>query len=236
MQDLGSPNPETRKTAMEKAARQKADAMPVLLAILNPKFESDEFTRIGVLRALQNLAPLPDNAAQTIAWTAVFEKWPEVRREACATIRKLADDRAVREVIRYSMSEDKNVRNAGAWALREIDDNRVFLSLIRAMPSPSVTANMGEDNRGLGAPKYTLPVGPGGASMPIFAPEGNISGVAHDVSSPAADLMKLIAGKDLGNLAYSWLNWYREKTGDLSGNDPDAYNQKKSLRNRMNAQ
>ncbi|MGD0094638.1 MAG: HEAT repeat domain-containing protein, partial [Planctomycetota bacterium] len=140
--ELGAPEPEKRKAAREQVVQAKLDAPPVLLAMLSPKQNTDEPTRLGVVRALAECQPLSEQAAQTLGWTAVYDKYPEVRREACAAIRQLQDDRAVGEVLRHGLSQDPNVRRAAALALREIDDPRALAMLVRSIPNPSVTANI----------------------------------------------------------------------------------------------
>src|SRR5439155_11970054 len=141
-----------------------------------------------------------------LAWSAIFDQYPEARREACNVIRRTQDDRAIRQLIALSTTENGKQRGAGAVALHEIDDNRVLAALIRAVPMPSVNANVSEPVRNL-QPDYNLPMGPHGARLPIFLPKTEIQGTASDIDSPAAALLKMIAGKDLGNLPYGWINW-----------------------------
>jgi len=231
--DLGAPEPDKRKAAQAKVQQARSEAVPVLLAMLNPKQATDEPARIGALRAVADFTPLTEQAAQTLAWTAVHDKYAEVRREACVTIRQLQDDRAIREVLRYGFAQESNVRLAAACALREIDDPRALAALVRGIPTPSVTANVTAPNQPL-QPSYTLPVGPYGARMPIFLPQSGVTGVASDIGSPFADLLKLVAGKDFGNLPVAWINWYREKIGDVGTAERDAYRDHRSARERMN--
>lgn len=231
--DLGAPEPERRKTAQEEVKRAGLDALPVLLAMLHPKQETDEVTRIGVLRALASLAPLTEQAAQTLAWTAVYDAFPEVRREACVTIRQIQDDRAIREVLKYGLAQDPAVRRSAALALREIDDPRALAALVRAIPGPSVTANVALPNQYVDS-GLMLPIGPAGARMPIYLPRTEVSGVATDIGSPVTDLLKLIAGKDFGNLPFAWVNWFREKLGEIGTAERDAYRDHRSARDRMN--
>jgi len=234
LKDIGASDPLKRNAALAIARQKKDDATPVLLAMLNPKMPTDEWTHISVFRALADLAPLPDQAVQTLAWCAVFDPYPEARREACNTIRRLQDDRAIRQLLNYGLSENPKQKFAAAIALHEIDDNRILAALVRAIPMPSVNANLGEQGT-ISTPTVNLPVGPGGTRMPIFLPQGSISGIANDVSSPASDLLKLISGKDIGNMPFSWANWYREKNGEISADDRDAYKHNRSARDRMNA-
>jgi len=232
--DLGAPQPEKRKLAQEKVRQTRLDALPALLGMLHPKQDTDEFTRIGVLRMIAEFAPLTDQAAQTLAWAAVMEKHLEVRREACAAIRQLQEDRALREVLRYGLAQDAAVRRSAAQALREIDDARALAGLVRAIPMPSVNANVGMPNS-YSEPNMTLPLGPSGARMPIFLPQQSISGVATDIGSPAVDLLKEIAGKDFGNLPFGWMNWYREKAAQIGAAEREAYREHRSARELMNA-
>jgi hypothetical protein len=234
LKELGSSDPAKRKAALEMALQKKDESLPVMLGMLNPKTPTDEWTHIGVLRALAEFAPLPDQAAQTLAWSAIFDQYPEARREACNTMRRLQDDRATRQLVTLSTSENPKQRLAGAVALHEIDDNRVLAALIRAVPMPSVNANVSDPNRQAG-PDYSLPVGPQGTRLPIFLPKSEIAGTASDVGSPVADLLKQIAGKDLGSLPYGWINWYREKNGEITAEDRETYREKRSVRDRINA-
>jgi len=235
MKDLGSSDPAKRAAALELAKQKKDEATPVLLGMLNPKLNGDEWTHIGILRALGELAPLNDQAAQTLAWAAVSDPFPEARREACNTIRRTGDDRAIRQLAASGTAENPKMRQSAAVALHEIDDNRVLAALIHAVPMPSVTANLGEPNGQLQRPDMNLPVGPRGTSLPIFLPKSDIAGTATDISSPAADLLKAISGKDLGNMPYGWVNWYREKLGETTEADRESYKENRSMRQKMNA-
>lgn len=233
IKELGAPQPARREKATAAILADKNAHMPLMLGLLHPKQPTDEFTRIGILRTLAQCTPLSDQAAATLGYDALFDPHPEARREACVTIRALADDRSMREIMKYAITENAAQRRAVAVALYEIDDNRILLALIRALPQPSVTSNNTEAT-GLDKPAYQLPVGPGGVSVPIFLPSGGVSGIATDLDSPAVPLLKQIAGKDLGNLAYGWFNWYREKTGEIGKEERDEYHDKRSLRDRMN--
>ncbi len=232
IKDLGSSDLARRKAALELIKEKKAEAIPVMLGMLNPKIPSDEWTHIGILRALGDLGPLSEQAAQTIAWVTMNDPYPEARREACNTIRRTQDDRAIRHLIALSTSQNGTQR--GGTALHEIDDNRVLAALVRAIPMPNVTANVSDPNRGM-QPDYNLPIGPYGAKMPLFLPKSDVQGVATDLDSPAAQLLKQIAGKDLGNLPYGWINWYREKMGEVTADDRESWREKRSVRDRINA-
>jgi HEAT repeat protein len=229
---LGSSDLDERTAAKVKILDGKNEMLPVMLAMLHPKADVDEYTRIGILRILVDFAPLTEQASKTLAFSAVNDPYAEARREACVTIRTLGDDIALRELIRYSSSEDMNMKKRCAIALREIDDQRLLASLIRAIPSPNVTANQGEVG-GLSEPAYTLPTGPGGMNMPIYLPKQEVAGTATDIDSPAATLLKLIANKPLGNMQYGWFNWYREKLGDITAAERNAYKERRSARDRM---
>ena len=232
IRNLGSPSPPVRKAVLDKLQSIKAEAVPVMLALLQPKLDTDEWTRIGILRALVELAPLDETASKTLAFAALFDAYPEVRREAAISIRKLRDDGAVRELIKLANTEDGNLRRRLAVVVHEVDDPRILAALIRSIPQPSVTANQGPVTGGE-APAYVLPVGPGGLNIPIYLPKQEVAGVASDIGSPIAELMKLVAGKDLGSLPFAWANWFREKLGDISASDRDSYREHRSLRNRI---
>jgi hypothetical protein len=231
---LGAAQPNVRRSAMDEIVRNKETLLPVMLGMLNPKLSTDEYTRMGILRSLVYCLPLPDQAAETIGFAALYDPYPEVRREACVTIRALSDDRAIRVIMKQALTENPKERAAVAAALHEIDDSRVLLGLIRALPQPSVTANYEENPRGLEKPAQYLPVGPGGATIPIFLPQGGVSGVATDLDSPLTYLLKQIAGKDMGNLHYGWFNWYREKQGEIGQLERDSERENRSMRDRMN--
>lgn len=226
LKDLGAPQLERRKAILEKIKQVDQTALQWLLAMLDPKQDTDEYTRVGICRALIEMAPLSEQAAQTLAFCAARDRYPEVRREACRSIRELQEDRAVRQLIQYSSSQDARLRYGAAAALREIDDNRVFETLVRAIPKPEVIANMGELKNT--DPKY-LPIGPGGARLPIFLPKQDVAGTSGNIDSPAAELLKLIAGKDLGNNPMAWLNWYREKNGDITRTDRESLRERRSV-------
>jgi hypothetical protein len=235
MEDLGSPDLAKRKAALEKAKQNKDEYSLVLMAMLNPKLKTSEWTRIGILQALMELKPLSDQAAQTLAYAAVADPYWEARREACRTIKYLLEDRAVRELIKYGISETNGaMRQAAAWALNEIDDNRIYASMIGAIPAPQVIANNGEAT-GLDRPKYRVAGGPGGLNLPIFLPSQPVVGMASDIGSPLTDFLKMIAQKDMGNFRYAWSIWYREKIGEIGKEDRDAYRDKRSVRERANA-
>ncbi len=235
MEDLGSPELSSRKAALEKAKASKDEYMLVMLAMLNPKVKTAEYIRIGILRAMLEFAPLSDEAAKTIAYAAMFDPYPEAKREACRTIRYLQDDRAIREIVKYAPLEtNSGLKHAAAAALHEIDDNRIYAALASAVPQPQVTGNYGEGT-GLDRPKYTLPGGPGRINMPIWLPSQPIAGVASDYGGPIVDFLKLLARKDMGNYPYAWSIWYREKIGEIGKEERDAYKEKRSFRDHSNA-
>ncbi|MEI6235092.1 MAG: hypothetical protein WCT04_18705 [Planctomycetota bacterium] len=235
MDDLGSPELAKRKAALEKVKASKDEYTLVLLAMLNPKMKTSEYTRIGILRAMIDLAPLSDEAARTIAYSAMYDPYPEAKREACRTIRYLVDDRAIRELVKYAATEaNATLKQAAAAALHEIDDNRIYASLVAAVPQPQVSGNFGEPT-GLDKPKYTLPSGPGGLNMPIFLPSQPIMGVASDYGGPIVDFLRQLARKDMGNYPYAWSVWYREKIGEIGKEERDAYRDKRGIRDRSNA-
>lgn len=233
IRDLGSPDPAVRKAAFEKIAKNKADRMDLLLGLLHPKKDTDEATRLGIVRAIAELPPLTEQASRVLAYNAVFDPFPEVRREVCCAIRTLADDTAIRELLKFAATENAAMRHALAAAMREIDDPRMLAALVRSIPMPSINANV-EGPTTVGEPKYNLPIGPGGMKMPIWLPTQSVTGTATDIDSPAAQLLKEIARKDLGTHPLAWYNWYREKTGDLTTVEAQTYREKRSARERMN--
>ncbi|HLX64644.1 MAG TPA: HEAT repeat domain-containing protein [Planctomycetota bacterium] len=234
MEDLGSPDLAKRKAALEKAKASKEEYTLVMMAMLNPKLKTSEWTRIGILRALQEMKPLSDQAAQTLAYAAIADPYPEARREACRTIKYLIEDRAVRELVKFGVTDSNAAyRYAAAAALNEIDDNRIYAAMVDSIPNPEVTANYGEGT-GLDKPKYGISSG-NGLKMPLFLPSQPVAGVASGIGSPITDFLKMIAQKDMGNFRYAWSIWYREKIGEIGKDDRDNYNNKRSMRDKMNA-
>jgi hypothetical protein len=234
VKDLGAPQPQRRQAAAEKILRDKRnEALPLMLAMLHPKQPTDEYTRIGILRTLADCTPLSVQAAETIGYVAMNDPYPEVRREACATIRKTGDDRSLREIMKSANTEHNGTRKALAAVIHEIDDERMLLALIGALPQPQVSANFSEP-QGLDRPAYNLPVGPGGVSIPIFLPQGDVAGVASDLETPALHILRDVAGKNMGNLSGGWMNWYREKTGEIGVDDRNDQYERRSMRDRMN--
>jgi hypothetical protein len=71
--------------------------------------------------------------------------------------------------------------------------------------------------------------------MPLFLPSQPVAGVAANIGGPIQDLLKLIAGKDLGTLPIGWIIWLREKLGEIGAPERDAYRDQRSVRERMNA-
>src|SRR5690242_14301071 len=67
---LGSSNLAERKAAVETVRQGGAQMLPIMLAMLQPKQTTDEYTRIGILRYLQELAPLDDKASKVLAFVA----------------------------------------------------------------------------------------------------------------------------------------------------------------------
>jgi hypothetical protein len=232
VKEMGAIDPAKRQAALERFKREPETYLPAALALLNPKVATDEYTRIRILRAIGELGPLNEQTSKTLAYVSTHDPYVESRREACATIRKTGLDDAMRELLRYAQQDDINVRRAVAFALREIDDPRVLQSLVGSIPMPKVNANNAEPT-GIDKPKYTLPTGPGGVNMPIYLPAQEVAGVAEDIDSPAAQLLKLIANKDLGSAPYTWANWYREKAGEISASERDEYRRNRTMRGRM---
>jgi hypothetical protein len=226
---LSSPNLEVRKAAMARLVAGGKDSITNLLGMLNPKFPIDEIGRISVLRCLAQLAPLPLQGSRTLAFVAIHDPFAEVRREACCVIRLLGDEKAEQELGNQAATEDPVLRRALAAALHEIDDPRLFYSLVAAVPPPSTNANVSNQS-GYNTPRMTLPVGPLGGRVPVFLPSDQLSGSSMGIDSPVAELLKLIANKNLGCLPAAWQNWYKEKVGASAS---DGYNEKRSLREIM---
>jgi hypothetical protein len=231
IKDLAAFDPEKRKAALEKIKSDADVFLPVMLAMLHPKQPTDEVTRVRILRAMSELQ-LNEQAGKTLAYVCTHDPYAEARREACATIRQAALDDAMRELSRYAASEEAATRYATATAMREIDDPRVLRALAASIPQPTVNANNAEPS-GLDKPKYVLPTGPGGLNMPIYLPTQEVSGVATDIDSPGAQMLKLIARKNLGNLPHTWSNWFREKYGEITSSERDEYRDKRSVRSRL---
>jgi hypothetical protein len=187
--------------------------------------------RMGCLRALATMGPLDLQGAYAVAWVAMRDADLEVRREACRTIRRLHDDRAVEYLLRFVVSEDRGAQFVAAQALREVNDDRAFAALASAIPAPQITAAMPND-RATSVDKVELPVGPYGARMPIYLPTQEVVGQAT-VSSPAADALRVIAGKDLGTYGFAWVGWLREKCGLYTARDRSWETNPRSVRDRM---
>jgi hypothetical protein len=213
--DLGSSNLADRKAAIEIIRQAGPQAVPVMLGMLGPKQTTAEFTRIEILRYLQEIAPLDEKASKVIAYVAVFDPYIEVRREACRLIKKLQDDACMHEIARYASNNDAGVRRNVAFAAREIDDDRLFYSIIRAIPQPEVNANSGDVHTKVRG----LPVGINGMNVPVMTGSQEVAGTASNTDSPAAQLMRDIAGKNMGSNSTGWLTWYNEKVGQLTSAD-----------------
>jgi hypothetical protein len=231
IKDLGSPNLNDRQAAERRAKELGFKAVPVLLGLLNPKIKSDPELRVGAIRALVEHAPLDQQGAFTLGFIAMKDKDVEVRREAARSIKIMKEDRAIEYLIKFAMSEDKGIQWEAARALREVNSDRAFAALAAFIPGPTVEA---QPTTGSSQGRMTeLPVGPGGAKMPLFLPEGPVTGTASNISSPASDALKLIAGKDLGAFPSTWATWIREKTGLLTREEiKDAY-RNRSIRDKM---
>ena len=226
---LGSPVLAERKAAIEAVKKNGQSVIPIMLGMLDPRQKTSEYTRIAILRLLTDLAPLDDQASKTLAFDAVYDPYPEARREACRTIKALQDDLSVSELGRFLSSADAGVRSMAAYAARELDDNRLLIAIIKSIPVPEVTANNGPvttNTRG-------VPMGPGGMTMPVTTGSQDVTGVAQNTDSPGAQLMKQIAGKDLGSLPTGWLLWYGEKMAQITSADYHKRDHK-SARDGMN--
>ncbi len=226
---LGSTVASERKAAADVVKQAGTQIIPVLLGMLDPKQKTPEYTRIEILRILADFAPLDDLASKTLAFETIRDPYYEARREACHTIKKMQDDVATAEIAKYLSSSDQSTRSAAAWVVRELNDTRLMLALIKSIPIPEVTANNGPvTTRTRG-----LPVGPGGMTMPVTTGSQEVSGVAQNTDSPGAQMIQQIAGKNLGNLPYAWLSWYGELTSQITSADYGRH-AKDSDRNRAN--
>ena len=233
LKDLGNPSPAPRKAAEGRARELGFKAVPILLGMLNPKLKIEPELRIGALRALSEHAPLDQQGAFTLGFVAMKDKDNEVRREAARVIRITKEDRATEYLIKFALGEDKAVQWEAARALREVNNDRAFAALAAFIPGPSVEANQPIGSTQSAGRRMDLPVGPFGGKMPVYLPEGEISGMATNISSPASDALKLIAGKDLGGFPSTWAFWLREKTGLLTRDEiRDAY-RSRSIRDKM---
>jgi hypothetical protein len=231
LRDLGHPQREKRAAAMERARALGFRAVPVLLGILHPREKMPAELRLGSLRALAELGPLDVQGAQAIAWVAMKDPDPEVRREACRTIRRLKDDRATEYLLRLAISEDRSAQILAAQALREINDDRAFATLAAAIPPPQVTAAM-PNQQPSAVEKLELPVGPMGTTIPIYLPTQEVIGGATNITSPPAEALKIIAAKNLGGLTAVWINWLREKCGLYTARDRQDERDSRSVRDR----
>jgi HEAT repeat protein len=234
LRDLGDPNRDKRRAAMGRVAELGPRAEPLLVGILHPKEKMPVELRLGALRALATLGVISADGAKSIAWVAMKDADFEVRREACRTIRILGDDRAVVYILQYAASEDVPSQRASAWALREIDDLRSIAALVSALPPPQATSSM-PDTGPIQGQWRELPTGPYGQKMPVFMPQGQAAGGTANVGNPAADALKLIAGKDLGSHPMAWHYWFRQKIGTLTNADVEKEYEKRTMLDRMNA-
>jgi hypothetical protein len=235
LKNLGSPSYEDREAAMKKVEMIGARAAPLLTATLNPQGKSDLWLRVGAIRALVLLAPLDNAAAQVLAFTAMHDPAWEVRREACRAIRILREDRATEYLLLRALREDVKIRGLAALALREIDDPRTMAKLVSAVPTPSVHADVSGPENLTDVPSINLPVGPGGMKVPVFLPEGEVRGSVTNISAPSIESLKLLSGKDMGNLPRVWINWLNEKVGTITSSERDQIYQDRSLLNRSNS-
>ena len=227
--NLGSPVLAERKAALEDIKKLGASIVPILLGMLDPKQKTTEATRVGILRLLSEMAPLDSQASRTLAFDAVYDPHYEARREACRTIKVLQDDLAVSELAKYLSAGDPGVRSMAATAARELNDNRLFIAIIHSIPVPEVTANNGPAS----VTTRGIPMGPGGMTMPIQTGTQDVTGVAQNTDSPGAEMMKQIAGKDLGTLPYAWLNWYGEITSQLTSADYHSHKDHKRASDKL---
>jgi hypothetical protein len=225
---LGSNVLAERKVAAEAIKAGGTSMVPILLGMLDPKQKTPELTRVAILRILADFAPLDDQASRTLAFDSVYDPYFEARREACHTIKKLQDDVSTAELAKYLSAQDPSVRSAAAFAVRELNDTRLMLAIIKSIPMPDVTANNGPvTTRTRGVPMGN------GMTGPVTTGSQDVTGVAQNTDSPGAQMIQQIAGKNLGNLPYAWLSWYGELTSQLSSADYSKHG-RDSARSKMN--
>ncbi len=237
IREVGSPLAEKRREAIERAKAIGEPAAIAMIAALNPSHVPDEWERIGALRALAAMNFADPLLSKTLAWSAVKDPSLEVRREAAATIRQLKDSHALGLILGHAIAshDDARQRRLAAWALKEIDDPRAFAALV-GMVAPGEKLGRGNIT-GVRRIDVKGPVLPGlgdTPTIPIFLPEGEVAGTEANPESPAAKVLKDIAGKDLGNDQSAWTAWLAEKLGVCSpGQSPDDSERKKSLREKL---
>jgi hypothetical protein len=234
LKDLGDTNRDKRRAAMARVSELGKRAESLLLGMLHPKEKMTVEHRLGALRALTTIGVLSPDGAKSVAWVALKDPDFEVRREACRTIRTLSDERAVGFILQCSVSEDVPSQRAAGWALREIDDLRSIAALVAALPPPQVSSSAPNTDEPQGVWR-DLPTGSYGGKMPVFMPQGQATSGTASVGHPAADALKLIAGKDLGSSPQAWQYWFRQKIGALTSADVEKEYERRSLRERMNA-
>jgi hypothetical protein len=191
-----------RRAALEKVRQAGEKALPVLLDLLDPKRKTEDYTRVEILRCIQDQSPLSERASRILAYIAVYDPFIEARREACRVIRVTADDAAIKQLVLYANLNDPTVRAATAWAAREVDYNALFQSLIQAMQNTDDKAMQKSVN----------------------------TSIAPNQDSPASEMMRAIARKNLGILSSNWQQWYLEKTGQALSAD---YHEPRSARSLM---
>ena len=145
-----------RKAAIEAVKKNGQSVIPIMLGMLDPRQKTTEYTRIGILRLLIELVAAGRSSfSKTLAFLdAVYDPYIEARREACRTIKALQDDLSVNELGRYAfVGRRQRARSMAAYAARELDDNRLFIAIIKSIPVPEVTANNGPgDDQDAGNP------------------------------------------------------------------------------------
>lgn len=235
LKDLGDPRRDKRRAAMARVEELGKRAEPLLLGILHPKEKMSVDLRLGALRGLEALGVLSPEGAESLAWVAMKDTDFEVRREACRTIRKLGDERAISYLLKFVVGKHEPSRRLAAWALREIDDVRAVASLVAALPPPQAEVTMPTTGHSTQGEWRELPIGPYGGSYPIHMPKNQPMVGSGPVGHPASDALKLIAGKDLGSHPLAWLYWFRQKIGTMSREDARKHYRDRSLRSRMNA-
>jgi hypothetical protein len=82
-------------------------------------------------------------------------------------------------------------------------------------PAAEVNANASDPQTKI----RSLPIGINGMNVPVMTGTQEVAGTAANTDSPAAELMRNIAGKNMGSNSSGWLTWYGEKVGQVTSAD-----------------
>jgi hypothetical protein len=236
IEDLGHPQRDRRKAALKRTRQLGFQAIPVMLALLDPEQKTKPMLRIGILRALATMGPLDESGSYTLGFAAMQDPDAEVRREACRTIRRMNDLYAVNYLLSLTIHPHKRTQWFAARALREINEYQAFGALVAAIRPQSVSVIPTCNHNKFTDPEtrhYDLPVGPMGLRIRKWLPVRDASGMAHDIERPQAEALKIIAGKNLGLLRMTWANWLREKFGTTSIAEREEARRTRSMMSRM---